>query len=311
MKAMKRRLGAWGLIGLLAAVLAVAVIYSRSQAQQPQAILEAALAQGLAASSAKVSMEYQHGTAGGNIDTLVLSGGLAIGGRFDVSGSYERGTDKVGMSLRSPDGGDAYLRLNNMNALGRLLGEEAADYGITAGRNPLLGLDSRWLTVPAGIKDTVLQGGAAAADDGKLLDESDRRRLGELFRRNRFLTVQRQLTDEIVEGQLSYHYRLGVSQPKLEAFMRALRRDVPRLRLTEQRALWLQDNLQRADRLEIWISQADRRPVQMQYHSFQVGETRDLILTIADYGKPLRISKPPDVTPLFEALQTVNRDVIR
>ncbi len=49
----------------------------------------------------------------------------------------------------------------------------------------------------------------------------------------------------------------------------------------------------------------------MHYHSFQGGEIRDLTLTLADYDRPLRISPPQDATPLFEALQNVNRDVIR
>lgn len=308
---MKRRVGAWGSVGLLVLVLVAAVAYSQSVANQPQAILETALSRGLAATSAHISLDASSSSPASPGGRWQLSGGLAAGGHFDVSGSYSKAGDSVGLAVRSPDGGDAYVRLEDMGALARLLGDEAADYGITASRNPLLALDGRWLVVPSGIKDTVVRGGAAASADGEMMDDGDRRRMGELFRQNRWLTVERQLADEVIDGQLNYHYRLGADAGKLDAFLRAVRRDVPRLMLSEQRAAWLRDNLLQADRLEIWIDQDDRLPSQLYYRSFQSGDVREVRLGLKDYNKPLRSTAPQPATPLFEALQGINQNTLR
>lgn len=300
---MKRR-GAVMLVGLLVAVLLAAVAYSQSQANRPQVILETALANSFSAESVAFALAMRQGLPAAPADRLELSGRIIFDGRFDITGNYYRGSQSVGIDVRSPQGSDAHLRLVHMDVLADLLGDEAADYGITNTRNPLKALDGRWLTVPAGIKDTVLQGGSAGGPEG--LQSGDRRRLAELYQAHRFLTVERRLADEAINGVDSYHYRVGIDDGKLERFMQAVRKDVPRLPLTDSRARSLQAALGQADRLEIWIGKADRQPRQLGYHSYAYGRIKDIQLTLTGFDAAGPIETPPGTIPLFEALQNIN-----
>ena len=97
---MKRRVGAWGSVGLLLLVLVTAVAYSQSVANQPQAILETALSRGLTAASAHLSLDASSNSPDNPGGRWRLSGGLAAGGRFDVTGSYSKAGDSVGLAAR-------------------------------------------------------------------------------------------------------------------------------------------------------------------------------------------------------------------
>lgn len=286
-------------------VVGAALLYARHAASQPENILRTALANSLRAGSADVGLTAVTAEAGQEERALRLSGAVAEGGRFDLSGDYMSGNDALGVQLRSADGKDAFARLTSIDRLGKVLGEDAKDYGITDSFNPLLGLEGKWLVVPADLKETILMNRADDSQTDLNLDAVDKQKLADLYLKHEFLNISGKLADENIDSVTSYHYAVTVDKPQFEAYLRGVQQGVTKLRLQEKQIQSLLGLVDASKPLDVWISKDANRFTKLSYASADSDTTRRTVLTLHNYDRTVSVDKPADAVPLFEALGTL------
>ncbi len=299
-------------ISTLLAVLTVLVlgsvyVYARHASKQPDNILKWALSRTMQAHSAEVSLRYAGNTAIPDSNVLHLSGVVTDRGKFDITGSYSKAGQGVGVALKSVDGKDAYVQLSDTAKLRNVLGENAADYAITDQRNPLTALEGRWLLVPASLKDTILLNRPADGKTSYILSAGDKKKLAEIYRRHEFLRVSNVYPDELVDSKISYHYRVGIDVDELTLFLRTAQRDVAKLHLSDKQVESIIGIAVRAGTVEAWIAKDDKRFNKMIYRSSDATVT-DVALTMKNYNHTVRIETPADAMPLFEVLSSLVLD---
>lgn len=286
---------------LLLVVASTAYAVTATLARKPDAVLRQALGNSLQAQAVDADLDLRIAAPGQQPGIWRVRGLVAQGGVFDLAGRYAETGGSVSLNARSPAGGEAYVRFTDVGQLPALLGDEADEYGITGSDNPLQRLQGVWLSVPADLKETVLRN-QAPKQTVQVLDTNDRRRMAELYGAHPFLSVGRTLPDEPVDGRQAYHYEVRADQSQLEAYLRGLQRDVPKLQLDDRQVGSVLRLTAKAAPAEVWITKDDMRFARIDYRSGSDTDGWRARLLLRDYGRDGRVAVPSDARPLFEAL---------
>lgn len=288
--------------------LAAGFVTSALLARRPEAIVRQALANSLQAEAADVNLELTISARGQQPGTWRANGFTARNGVFQLDGTYaETGSTgrALGVSARSPDGKDAFVRLSDVAQLRTILGDEAADYGITAERNPLQQVEGRWLRVPADLKETVLRNQSATV--GQPLDDADRHKLASLYMERPFLRVVRPLPVVATDAPARHHFELAIDRPLLRSYLEAVQRSVPKLQLTGKQAASLEAAVGTVRHIEVWITGRDSRFSRIDFRLADDSGSWQARLDVGNYGRDPRVGAPADAVPLFEALSGLSQ----
>lgn len=299
--------------GLLFAIVVIAVLlvggtfgYAQYRAMQPEGILKQALARSLQAESVAVDFQMINSSPNKANGVWKMAGTVVNQGQFDLTGSYQRSDKTVGIDIKSVDGTDAYLRLKGLSGLPELLGKDAALYGITPQRNAIAGLENRWLVVPSDIKNTVIQNRPAGNGSSLSLSADDKKTLARLYGSNEFLQVSKSLADDTVDDVESFHYQVTVDSARLESFMKAVQKDISRLKLTDPQVKSITGTLVSVSPIDVWVSKSGKQFTKIAYASTNGTATDAIELKLSRYNQQTSIERPSQSTPLLEALTTIN-----
>ncbi len=297
---------------LFAAVVGVVLVvggtfgYAQYRAMQPEGVLKQALARSLQADSAGVDFRMVDSSQGQPDGVWKMTGTVVNQGQFDLTGSYQKASRTVGLDIKSVDGSDAYLRLQGLAGLSELLGNDAALYGITPQRNPITGLENRWLVIPADIKNTVIQNRPVSGSSSLALSADDKNTLARLYGRSEFLKISKTLADDSVDGVASYHYQVAADSVALEAFLKLVQKDIERLKLTDEQIDSLASTIASVSPFDVWVSKDDKRFNKLAYTSSNSSGADAVELKLNQYNESVTIDRPAQSTPLLEALTGLN-----
>lgn len=292
-----------GLVTLAVMALASVFVYTAYTARQPENLLKRALAKTFQAKSAAIDLRINTRSADGSDSIFQLSGPLTVSGKFDLTGRYGLAAGGgLGLALRSADGKDAYVRLTDVNQLQQLLGEDAAAYGITADRNPLTGLEGKWLIVPASLKDTVLQNRPADGKADYELSDRERYIVAGLYRQHEFLKVGEVLPSERVNGVETHHYRLQLDAASLRSYLQVVQKEVVRLNLSDKQIGSIVSTAERITDSQVWLGKPDNRIHKLRFEANGAGQRQTIELGLRDFDQPVKVERPAGAEPLFEVL---------
>jgi len=293
---------------VLAAVLTLLVGYlsARQLASRPDAVLRQALVHSLQARSADVSLSLAIDSKGQPQGRWQLQGLLAQQGIFDLTGTYHKAGRSLGIDLRSTDGKDVYLKLSHVADLQAVLGDQAADYGLTAG-NPIRPLEAKWLIVPADLKQTILRNEPSSAA-AQRLDDADRQRMASLYGQYPFLEITETVRPSPQDPAGTSHYKLTIKVDELQHYLQAAKTQVPKLQLTDKQIGSLTAFARTTTVHDIWISKADKRITRFDFRLNDNGSRWYARLDARDYDRDAQVRTPDGAVPLFEALSSLSSD---
>lgn len=285
-------------LALLAAALGYLVWY---KPHQPDMVLANALMKTMQLQSAHVALTATMPDSA----TLTGSGGFSTDstgakGGFQLAGTYATSKGNLGYDLRSTDGKDIYLKATGLKSISSLLGEGAAQYGISDANNPFQSLDDTWLVISKDTQDLLLKD-SKLSTPGVQLGDSDKRKLASLYEQHRFLHVTKTMADETIGGQPSRHFAVRVDQTELTAFAEAVQQQVPSLKVTDQQVDSIRSMYLPSLPVDVWIAKNPAYVTQVGYN----GQKTIVKLTLTDFNKPVTIDKPQNAKPFFEALSSV------
>jgi hypothetical protein len=291
-----------GLAVLLLAVVIGAFAYARQAASQPENVLRQALARSLQSKSGEIALTMSNGVTGEQPSVLQARGPLTSDGVFDLTGTYKRAGKGINLAVRSADGRDAYLKLDNVSQFTDVFGKEAAEYGVSADNNRLKRVENTWLTVPANLKDTVIFNQPVDGRTSPVLSSEDKRQLSELYRQHAFLKVEKVFDEELVAGKLSHHYALDVDSSELREYLTAVQDTIKTVTLRDKQIDNMVATAEHARALEVWICKDDRRLARLIYNGVDGDRTRNVELSVENYDRPVTVNKPDRSLPLLDAL---------
>lgn len=339
-KAISAKVFVFGLLVLVAVIAVASYLYSQQIADRPDSLLKRALASSLQADSADVAIRMA-GVAQNNETpaegSWQFDGVIAAQGRFDLRGSYRKSGQIISIDVRSVDGKDAYVRLSGVSALRGLLGDKATLYGITDQRNPVVGLEGKWLAVPADIKATILQNRPADGTTSGLA-AVEKKQLANLYRSNEFLKITAVLPEVTMAGSPQYRFQVAFDDTVFGIFLRSVRQSMPQLKLTDTQVSSLANAALNLSSFEMWIDKGNKRISKVVYdptvavsnaelihkdnkkdsskdypkehpkeHLKDNGNKNRIELSLSNYGRKVDISKPLHPTPLLEAMGKLNQ----
>lgn len=299
----KKRFWLANVIVVLAVFVGV-VAYAAYQVRQPEGVLKRALAKTLEADTSIIDLSITNGAAEAELTVFELRGPVTAQGRFDLVGSYRRpaaDSRGVGISLRGADGNDLYLRLAHISQLNQVLGPEAARYGLNPAGTTFAGLEDRWLTVPASLKDTVLQNRPSDGKTNYALSESEQLALVRLYRRHEFLKISAVLPADDAAGPAE-RFRLQIDRTQFASFIQATRRQLARFDLSDKQINSLIATAGRISDMEVVIGKADTRIHSLHFNLVQGSSRQTVSLGLSGFNQSADIVAPVGAVPLFQAL---------
>lgn len=160
------------------------------------------------------------------------------------------------------------------------------------------GGDGRWLEAPSEIAQGML--GQSAGLQPTSLEPIDRKRIERLYDQHSFIKVSKVFNEEPVAGQLSYHYQVKADKKRLRAFLGAVQREIPELKIQATQITTILDASLLNRSLDVWISKKDGLIRQVAYAEAG-GNT--IQIRLDKYGEDFDITKPQSAVPLLEALR--------
>lgn len=315
-KSKKKLLVVGGIIAVVLLLLAgsAAAYFGVYLPRQPQKIAGEALANTVNSEKFKsTKFEGEVAISGGEvskaISSITFEGALSAESQaVDLKVSAHTAVTKVNLDIRSTDGKSAYIRLSGLDGLDKLLaaaGGSSPEAAAVSQFAPFLAqLNNQWFTVDQSLFSQ-MSGSDVVSGNDKISDE-DAQRIGEIYKKHQFLSVDKRLADEDIHGVSSYHIQATIKKAELKAFMTEVKSaNIKGLKI-EQKDI---DELDKIDfskyPFEMWVSKKDRFITQLAASFEDKGTTYKTRVALKDINQPVTVEKPADARSILELLSSL------
>lgn len=307
-------------ISLLTGLIALAILLAGSAAayfgvvlpNQPQKITEDAIANTL--NSEKISssgfegeMTFTGGEISKSISSVTFEGAADDNKALDIKVTANTNVTKVNIDLRSTDGKSYYVRLSGLTGLDKLIGSIAerddATTALTDTLAPFISkLNNQWYTIDQSLINQ-FTGGADLAEQQRF-NEEDAKKIGEIYKKNQFIKVDKKLDDQDIHGVPSYHIQASIDNEKLQAFLNDLRNS--KIKDFEEISQDDIDSFNKIDfsksPIELWVSKKDRIFTQVATTFESEGTEIKVRVALKDVNKPVNVEQPSDAKSVLELM---------
>lgn len=254
--------------------------------------------------------EGELGISGGEAGQVLSSIGFEAAtkndsGAFDAKITFNTAVAKVNLDARSTDGKSYYLRLSGLNGLDQLIGaylggsvdtETATQYAALLSQ-----VNDQWFVIDQSLLSQVP--GANALGSNEAVSSEDAKRIGEMYKKNQFMTVTERLEDQKIHGVDSYHIKATIDKDKLKSFLEELKAANIKGAEIEQGMI---DDLPKGDftkyPFELWIAKKQRVLTQFAMNFEESGSSYKLRIALKDINKPVTVEQPADAKSILELL---------
>jgi hypothetical protein len=307
------------LIGLIIALVvlvlgggAAAAYFGYVVPNQPENVLKAALRNTF--DNKKVTSEHFNGKVSvkdketNTTLSATFNGGANNAGAVQITADLDAVVTKVTLDARSVDGSTYYLKVGGLDGLPELLNAYAADSGLSASEisaysSLISGLNDQWIEINQSILSQLGLG-----DTGTLkITSTDRDKIAKAYANHQFLSITQTLADESISSMPSHHYKVTINKTELKNFLVALKdAKVESIKITQDDITSLDNSVKNIDfnkyPVDVWIAKDTKLIDQVTFTYSDDQATLNIRYTIADYNKPVTVTKPTGAKSLLEIL---------
>ncbi len=310
----KKKLTLIAVIVLVLLVLAggsAAAYYGLVVPNQPQRIAQEALAntinqEKMNSNKFEGEVKLTGGEVSKSLSSVTFEGATSEPAGVELKVGANTVVTKLGLDIRSLDSKTLYLRLTGLDGLDKILAAyagQAADAETQAMMTqfaPLIAsINNQWYT----IDDSLLKqmGGGLDVSMTNGVSSEDAAKVGEIYKKHQFLTINKRLDDQDIHGVSSYHVQASVNRDALKSFLTEVKNaNIESLKL-EQESI---DEIGKVDfskyPLDMWVGKSERYITQLATSFEQDGTKYDARVALYDFNKPVTIEKPADAKSVLE-----------
>lgn len=256
------------------------------------------------------TFEGELGISGGQAGQVISSVGFEAAsdnekGAFDAKITVNTAVAKINLDARSTDGKSYYVKLSGLNGLDKLIGSYA---GALAGQESaaqysaiLSQVNNQWFVIDQSLLSQVP--GIESLGAGDSVSPEDAKRIGEMYKKHPFMTVNERLDDEKIHGVDSYHIKATIDKEQLKAFLSEVKAANIKGAKVDQSMI---DDLGKADfgkyPFELWIAKKERVLTQFVLNFDESGSSYKLRIALKDINKSVTVEQPKDAKSILELM---------
>lgn len=307
-------------VGLIAAIAGLVLLlggggaaayYGLVLPNQPQRIAQQAIANTIDQENIQsASFEGEIAFEGGDI-SKGLSGvtfkGASSETAMDLNVSINSLVTKIGLDLKTTDGKTLYVKLSGLAGLDTLLAAyagESATTDMSAYAALITAVNDKWFMIDQSLLSQI--GGEAGNLTESKLSAEDTKKIGEIYKKHQFLTVDKKLDDQDIHGAASYHIQATISKDQMVAFLNEVKAANIKSLPIEQSMI---DEISKVDfskyPFDMWVSKKDRYVTQLATTIEEAGTKYKVRVALFDFNKPVTVEVPSDAKSILELLSEV------
>lgn len=249
-------------------------------------------------------VSFEGGEISEIISGLTFSGGgnqSAMQLKLDVNTMLT----KLSLDVKTDDGKTLYLKLSGLNGADKLLGAYAGDYGSPeqlAGFAALLtSINDKWFMIDQSLLNQVEGGSLNLTNSG--ITSEDAKKLGEIYKKHQFLSIDKQLSPEDIHGVASHHIQATINKNQMIAFLTELKSANIKSLPVDQSTI---DQINKVDfskyPLDVWIAKKQKLVTQLATTIEESGTKYKIRVALFDFNKDFKVEKPTDARSILELL---------
>jgi uncharacterized protein YpmB len=247
------------------------------------------------------------------ISTTFTGGTDAKTGAFKLNAKVDATVTTVNVDVLSADGSTLYLRVSGLDGVASLLGLDstsAADdpLGLESVIAPLISsLNNQWIEVNSSMLKQLT--GTDTSVTTKLSD-SDRQKLGDAYKKNKFIVVSKTLKDETIKDKSSKHYQVTVDKDRLKGFVTAVKAaNISSLKITSDDLDAFNKSADKYDfskyPVDVWIAKDSKMIDQISFSASSNGTSASVRVTVDDYNKSVKVTAPANAKSLLDIISNL------
>lgn len=245
------------------------------------------------------------GEASKAISGLTFNGSSSKAGAMQATISLNTLVTKINLDAKSEDGKTIYLKLSGLTGLDQLLGAFAGSSEspeqTAAVASLISNVNDQWFMIDQSFLSQL--GGEAANVTSSELTAEDTKKVGDIYKKHQFLTIDKKLDDQDIHGVKSYHMQASINRDQLVGFLNELKAANIQSLPVEQSLI---DEVAKVDftkyPLELWIGKKDRYLTQLATTFENEGTKYKVRIALFDFNKPVTVEKPNDAKSILELL---------
>jgi|GEM_PF-1471961 len=239
--------------------------------------------------------------------TSNFSGKANDQGAVQINADVDALVTKITFEARSVNGTSYYVKVGGLDGYQQLLGG-INDADVQALAPFITALNGHWIEINQSLLTSmnVTNPLPSVAQP----NTADKKKLGDIYKKHRFLMVTQTLPDQVIKGASSYHYKVVADKAELKAAYLDLKdANIKDLKITQDQVTGFNKSVDGVDftkyPVDIWIAKDTKLPNQLAFTVKNSDTTVDLQVTLFDLNKPVSVEKPADAQSLLQVLGQV------
>ncbi len=212
---------------------------------------------------------------------------------------------KISLDVRSLDSKTLYLKLSGLNGADKLLAAYAGQAGSPEETAAIAGLlasvNDKWFMLDQSLLGQI-DGGATSLADSNITTE-DAKKIGEIYKKHQFLSIDKTLKPEDIHGVPSHHIQASINKAELTGLLNELKAaNIQSLPVSQDTI----DQISKLDLskypLDVWIAKKAKLITQLATTIEDTGTKYKIRVALFDYNKEVKIEKPADARSILELL---------
>lgn len=209
---------------------------------------------------------------------------------------------------------ELYIKITNLKqTISEIVNKEPALASYTGAFDPLITkFDNRWIVitkedlVPKNQVNKESLDSCIAALESLKISNNDRSQVHKLFMKYPFIISSEQMTDQKINDQASFHYKININASTALSFISGLK-DIDSFKKVTGSCSFSQQEVARTlnvgDKesvIELWVSKKDRKPTKFKFNSNNKKLTLNFLSNQAENDKYTEVKKPTDAISFRE-----------